>query len=68
MRRPFLRVLFLRVTSFLRRPTALSLLPLFFPIASSIEGFIVLTGRLLRRGRGSLVSSSRSIGKAPATS
>ena len=68
VRRLFLRVLFLRVASFLRRLTALSLLPLFLPIASSMEGFIILTGRSLRRGRGSLVSSSRSIGKAPTTS
>ena len=68
VRRPFLRVLFLRVASFSRRPTALSLLPSFLPVASSMEGFVVSTGRSLRRGRGSLVSSSRSTGKAPATS
>jgi hypothetical protein len=66
--RLFLRGLFLRVASFLRRYTALSLLPLFLPIANSIEGFIILTGWLLRRGRGSLISSSRSTGKAPAAS
>jgi len=63
MRRPFLRV-----ASFSCRLTALSLLPLFLPIANLIEAFI-LTGRLLYRGgRSSLISSSRSIGKAPATS
>jgi len=31
-----------------------------------MEGFVVSTGRSLRRGRGSLVNSSRSTGKAPA--
>ena len=62
----FLRVLFLRIASFLRRLTALSLLPLFLPVVNLIEGFVVLTGRSLRRGRGSLTSSSRSTGKAPA--
>jgi hypothetical protein len=75
VRRPFLRVLFLRVLSlrvlFLRvaslsrRLTALSSLPSFLPIANSMEGFVVSTGRSLRRGRGNLVNSSRSTGKAP---
>ena len=53
MRCPFLRVPFLRVASFLRRLTALSLLPLFLPVANS--GFIVLTGQLLRGGTALLV-------------
>ena len=33
-----------------------------------MEGFVILTGRLLRKGRGSLISSSRSTCKASATS
>ena len=72
MRRPFLRVLFLRVlflrvASFSRRLTALSSLPSFIPVTNSMEGF-VSTGRSLRRGRGNLVNSSRSTGKAPVAS
>ena len=38
-----IRRLFLRIASFLRRLTALALLPLFLPIANLIEAF-VLTG------------------------
>ncbi len=59
---------FLRVASLSGRLTALSPLPSFLPVANSMEGFVVLTGRSLRRGRGSLASSSRSTGKAPAAS
>ena len=72
MRRPFLRVLFLRVlflrvTSLLYCLTTLSLLPLFLPITNLVEGFIILTGQSLYRGRGSLISSSHFTGKAPVT-
>ena len=42
--------------------------PHFLPVTNLVEGFIISTGRSLRRGRGSLASSSRSTGKAPATS
>ena len=54
MRRPFLRV-----ASLSSRLTASSSLPLFLPIANSMEAF-VSTGRSLRRGgRSSLASSSQ---------
>jgi len=53
MRYPFLYVPFLRVASFLYHLTALSLLPLFLPIANL--GSIVLTGQLLRGGTTLLV-------------
>ncbi len=59
---------FLRVASLSGRLTALSPLPSFLPVANSMEGFVGVTGRSLRRGRGSLASSSRSTGKAPAAS
>jgi hypothetical protein len=68
VRRSFLRVPFLRVASLSRRLTALSLLPSLLPVANSMEGFVVSTGRSLRRGRGSLASSGRSTGKVPAAS
>ena len=55
MRRPFLRV-----ASFSRRLAALSSLLLFLPIANSMEAFVALIGRSSRRGRSSLISSSRS--------
>jgi hypothetical protein len=62
MRRPFLRV------ASLRHLTILSLLPIFLPIANLIEAFILTSRSLYRGGRSSLISSSRSIGKAPTTS
>ena len=41
-------------------------LPLFLPIVSLIEAFVTLTGQALRSRGSSFISSSRSIGKAPA--
>jgi len=43
-----------------------SLLPLLFNAADYMEGFIIITGQIMRGGGSSSASSSRAAGKAPA--
>jgi hypothetical protein len=62
-----------RVPTYTRRPyrvalIAFPLLPLYLPVVYLIEGFTVSTGRSLRRVGSSFVSSSRTMGGAPAVS